>query len=307
MIKMTQLRVRIRRIIIHIWQILQKRFKRQFGVFSNLLLINKLNSSELYAREIPRLTRLLRIAKVLEKDITWADLLCFLNSNSELDQEFVAFLLAGETGFFVEFGAMDGIEASNTLILETHYGWRGILAEPNPELQVRCSQNRKSPCFNGAIIGASNVNIGELLGNESARNEEERVEFAQIIDKHRWGLSTLQNYIDADFHSSTRRLGYKLVSVPALTLEQLLNRYHDCTKIHFLSIDTEGSEIEIIRNFPFDKYDIDFISIEHNHHPERSYELLAMLDHAGYKVLQPTLSGADFWFVKKPRLDSLNS
>lgn len=35
-------------------------------------------------------------------------------------------------GFFVEFGAENGLRGSNTLMFESHYGWRGILAEPNP-------------------------------------------------------------------------------------------------------------------------------------------------------------------------------
>ena len=46
-------------------------------------------------------------------------------------------------GFFVEAGANDGIQQSNTLYFEKHRNWRGILIEADPALASQCRKVRK--------------------------------------------------------------------------------------------------------------------------------------------------------------------
>ena len=66
------------------------------------------------------------------------------DSKSSLHQDlFVLSELNFETGgFFVEFGATDGIAGSNTWLLEKKFGWNGILAEPARRWQRDLRMNR---------------------------------------------------------------------------------------------------------------------------------------------------------------------
>lgn len=55
-----------------------------------------------------------------------------------------------------------------------------------------------------------------------------------------------------------------LTMLPAKTLVQLLQEHGAPRAIEFMSIDTEGSEYEILRVFPFEQYKFAVIAVEHN-------------------------------------------
>jgi hypothetical protein len=67
------------------------------------------------------------------------------NTNSQNFQDIWALYENGfkYDGFFVEFGATNGIDGSNTYFLEKDYYWTGILAEPNPNVLDELVKNRQ--------------------------------------------------------------------------------------------------------------------------------------------------------------------
>ena len=74
-------------------------------------------------------------------------------------------------GYFVEFGACDGLLDSNTLLLEKSFGWKGILAEPNRAYRNKISENRESIIDRRAIwsrtkdyVEFAEVSAGGLSG-----------------------------------------------------------------------------------------------------------------------------------------------
>jgi FkbM family methyltransferase len=198
-------------------------------------------------------------------------------TNSQLGQDLFALVANGmkREGFFVEFGAGDGVRLSNTLLLENHFGWTGILAEPLPEFHDSIRKNRS------AILDTRCVwsRTGEIL------------EFVE----HDY-LSTLTAYRSSDFFA-TERADKPTRQVETVSLLDLLRRNHAPPVIDFMSIDTEGSEFAILEAFPFDdEFRISVIACEHNFTASR-HRLATLLTANGYARVATEISVHDDWFI----------
>jgi len=68
-------------------------------------------------------------------------------------------------------------------------------------------------------------------------------------------------------------------------------------KIDYLPIDTEGSELEILKGFDFDEFDISIIMCEHNFTEKRA-EIHGLLVDKGYRRKFVDYSMFDDWYVK---------
>lgn len=196
-------------------------------------------------------------------------------SRSQLGQELVALALNDfKCGYFVEFGATDGLSLSNTASLERDHGWSGILAEPGREWHTRLSSNRSCQIDYRAVHWASGEQVDFIPGDE---------------------LGTIKGFESLDYHASMRqkRGGYKVETV---SLEDLLGAHGAPNRIEYLSVDTEGTEYEILRNFDFSKYEFQFISVEHNYAPWAP-ELVSFLESKGYTPVLEEVSHFESWFV----------
>jgi FkbM family methyltransferase len=181
-----------------------------------------------------------------------------------------------QNGYFVEFGATNGIDLSNTYLLETEYGWSGILAEPATIWHQDLEKNRKAKIDKRCVW----KNSGESI----AFNETKVAE-----------LSTIDSHSSSDFHAKSREGGNKY-SVQTISLMDLLAEHQAPEEIDYLSIDTEGSELEILENFDFQKYRFKIITCEHNYTPMRE-KLSALFEKSGYHKKYEHLSLFDDWWV----------
>ena len=201
-----------------------------------------------------------------------------VHKKSQLGQDVFALLVSDfvRDGFFVEFGASDGVNLSNTYILEKYYGWRGILSEPGKAWHGNLYQNRNciidTHCVwssTGSILDFTETSVGEL--------------------------STISIFASSDSHF-TRRDPVNLYSVESISLFDLLVKNTSPQKIDFLSIDTEGSEFEILMNFRFDKYKFSLIVCEHNY-TSNGPKIDALLSDNGYCKVNPQISLWDSWYL----------
>jgi FkbM family methyltransferase len=210
-------------------------------------------------------------------------------SNAQLAQDlFVLEYLNGlKNGFFVEFGATDGYSLSNTFLLEKEYGWRGILAEPARVWQKSLRKHRNCIIDNRCIWSKS----GEMLTFYETNEAE---------------LSTLDVFSAQDLHFEKRK-DKKSYFVETISLTDLLDEYKAPANIDYLSIDTEGSEFEILQAFDFSKYQFKIITVEHNF-TFRRHGLFKLLIANGYKRIFETISLFDDWYIKEEVYsDYLNS
>ena len=86
-------------------------------------------------------------------------------------------------------------------------------------------------------------------------------------------------------------------SVETVSLNDLLSQNGAPKRIDFLSLDTEGSELEILETFDFDTWDVRLIVVEHNF-TEARQKIYDLLTSKGYERRLETLSDVDDFYVK---------
>lgn len=205
-------------------------------------------------------------------------------SRSQLRQDlFVLFELKRKGrvkgGYFVEFGATDGVNLSNTYLLETEFSWIGIVAEPARIWEKQLRANRPNASIETLCVWKDSNS--SLIFNETDLPE----------------LSTIDSFSDGDSHRNTRMSGKKY-EVRTISLNDLLIKHGAPKYIDYLSIDTEGSEYEILKAFNFNEFSFGIITVEHNYTPQREM-IFALLTGYGYERKYEHISAFDDWYVKR--------
>lgn len=179
----------------------------------------------------------------------------------------VADLLGNKRGgVFVDIGANDGVTISNTCYLEKELGWTGIAVEPIPSVFETLRSNRNCNLVNGCVTTASGTGkFFEVVGGPN---------MLSTLAIHNIGLTARRLRKNAVRHNATIRE----IDVPCFTFAELAEK-HGVREIDFLSVDTEGGELEILASIDFTRFPTKVISVENNYY---SPEIRTLLESRGF-------------------------
>ncbi len=157
-------------------------------------------------------------------------------------------------GYFLDVGSGHGTIGSNTKRLE-ELGWTGVCIDPFPKhMEGRTCVMRRDVVFSKAGEHVSFRASGDL-----------------------GGISDTLGAWKAEADKAP------MVDFTTVTLADVLAETHAPAYIHFMSLDIEGAELEALKGFPFDRYTIGALAIEHNYEEPKRSDIEAFLRARGYR------------------------
>lgn len=210
---------------------------------------------------------------------TYRKVFVYASLNS-LDRNIAKYL--PERGVFIEAGANDGLNQSNTLFLARKRHWHGILVEPVPRLFERCKKNRPdsfcvnaalvSPEDSGSIIDMIDVDLmTSVRGTKNFAFDETHIKSAEII----------------------QGIGRNSASAIGKTISEVISESGEST-IDFLSLDVEGFELEALKGFTNEEHFPRYILIE-----TKQLDLVNQVLGYRYELVE-ALSEHDYFLQLKP-------
>lgn len=207
-------------------------------------------------------------------------------SHSQLFQDlFVLFKLGNKRkGRFLEFGATNGKELSNSYLLEKNFEWEGVLAEPSPQWEKSLKENRpRTKIINECIYSES----GKMIDFFVSKNGD---------------FSTINEFKESDIESmpgntKARNEEGFTVKVPTISLNDVFIKHFNGEKIDYMSVDTEGSELLILSKFNFEKYGPKIVTVEHNFTSAQK-NLDNLFKENNYKRFFPQQTQFDSWYIR---------
>lgn len=160
-----------------------------------------------------------------------------------------------DKGIFLDIGMADGIFISNTKMLDD-LGWSGLGIDPYPRnYETRKNTNVVTGCVSGAEADVEFIEAGDLGG------------ISQYIHVHKNDLPVV---------NANRTM------IKSYPLEYFLIKHNMPQMIEYFSLDTEGSEYQILSNIDFHKWTFGCITVEHNMVKETRHKINNLLVSNGY-------------------------
>lgn len=166
-----------------------------------------------------------------------------------------------KNGIFVDIGAYDGICGSNTYFFEKYLNWTGMCIEPSPESFKKLEENRKCKCIHGC---AWKKNEKKKFNNIKGFTDQ----LSGLIECY---STEHENRVVVE--SKENNSVCETIEVDCFDINELLET-NGLFKIDLLSIDTEGSEFDILFHLDYKKFDINCIVCENNYNDDNIRKFL---------------------------------
>jgi FkbM family methyltransferase len=188
-------------------------------------------------------------------------------------------------GVFVDVGAHDGIQFSNTYLLEKELGWSGICIEPHPDSYQKLTRNRpKSYCHNLASVNSGHGMIDLFVPNGTV------VLGSTCPDRD--GIGRILGIQPGNVQCKVFRVNSEPLS-DTLTCSGFANM----DTYDLLSVDTEWTELDVLKSAQLEKYIPEVIVVEANDR-SRADEIKQYLTAHGY-WLCGFVGGINYFFVNR--------
>ncbi|XP_013390110.1 uncharacterized protein LOC106158598 [Lingula anatina] len=145
-----------------------------------------------------------------------------------------AILRGRRGGFYVECGAWDGETNSNSLFFEKSRNWTGLLVEPDPLNFEKLSRKHRNAYLSPTCITARPTKVDFQFSKTSDAGSINPLTKKKVIGKNR------------------------MLCLPIASLLLSIGQTH----VDYFSLDVESIELEILREFPWDKITVDVWTIE---------------------------------------------
>ncbi len=184
---------------------------------------------------------------------------------------FVIELLGGKRGgYFLDVGASNGVDTSNTLLLERDFGWNGLCVEPNLRFYGELVRNRRCSALNTCLYDrVTDLDFLEAAGTLGGVIEDFNAKQLE------WVVRVKHLPLDEAGRPP-------LVAKHTMTVEAALDLAQAPPVIDYWSLDVEGAELKLLQSFPFERYAFDILTVEHNRQASRE-AIRRFLEPRGYE------------------------
>ena len=189
----------------------------------------------------------------------------------ETDKEIEFYFDINKKGICIEVGAANGIKGSNTKYFEEN-NWDVLCLEANPNCEKDLKKTRKHflMCGCGKENKQEELTIYKVGQNNIESSITSLIPDERLINDHKHIINSVEK-----------------VKVQVYTLNWILDNlchntpFENIKNIDFISIDTEGTELDVLQGIDFNKYRIKLLIVENNYEDEK---ISIFLKQNGFKL-----------------------